>query len=313
MASTNNYPLFNKGISENFLLRLSMYDPEWRRLFHVHGTGDRYIWHQGWKGYGLPQPRVPGARIAQSEFQPDFGKVYIMQLFALGDAVPQEDIDDDIYAVYKFAMATKGGLMANSFMNLWQYRTAGFFQSQGFASGSSVAGMSDGKSLFNTAHPIAASTLGITYANRPSVDADLSVATWQAACVALWTQKAPDNLTFLRNSAAKLCINPALSYVAWEIRQGKWKPYSADRTENRIKQEGVEIIEWPYFQKSGATGTNNAWFFLGQQHYLNFFMRQAPYSKTDYDFGTNSQLVAMHTRGDYGADSPLGTYGSVGK
>lgn len=313
MASANLYPLFIQGINDNFGLKMDMYDPEWRRIFHVHGTGDRYIWDQEWQGYPLPQPRVPGDRIAQGSFQPSFGKTYIIQNFALGDAIPQEDIRDDLYAVIKYALATKGGLMADTFQNLWQYRTAGFFQNQGFASGTTVAGMSDGLSLFNTAHPIAASNLGVTYANRPSTDADLSIATWQAASIALWTQKAPDNLTYLRNRPRCLVINPALSYVARQIRYGKWQPYSADRTINPIEAEGVDIIEWPYFTKSGATGTNNAWFMVGDKHYLNFYMRQAPEAETDYDIQTLSQVVVMSTRGDYGASNPKGVYGSTAK
>lgn len=314
MASSNLFPLFQKGIEDNFFLRLSMYDPEWRRIFHVHETGDRYIWTQGWQGYDLPEPRVPGQRIVQGQFQPSFGKAFIMQNFGLGDAVPQEDIDDDLYAVIKYALASKAGFMAVAFMDLWQYRTAGFFQNQGFASGSSVAGMADGVSLFNTAHPIAASNLGTTYSNRPSVDADLSVATWQAMATALRVQKYPNNRTFANNKLRCLVINPALSYVAWQIRNAKpYEPGSANFTPNRIADEGVDIIEWPYFQKSGATGTNNAWFGIAEKHYLHFYMRSAPKSQTDYDIGTNSQIITMLTRGDYGAEDARGTYGSVGR
>lgn len=312
--STNLYPLYTKGINDQFLLRLRTYDPEWRRLFHVQGTGERYIWAQGWQGYGLPQFRVPGERIAQDQFQPNFSKQYIIRNFALGDTIAQEDIDDDLYGVVKFVLAQKGGFMAVSFQNLWQYQTAGFFQNQGFASGSTVAGMSDGKSLFNTAHPIAASNLGTTVANRPSVDADLSVASWQAMCINLWTQKAPDNLTFLNNGLRKLCVNPQLHYVAHQIAHGTpYQPFSANFTPNIIPKDGsVEIIEWPYFQKSGATGTNNAWFGIAETNYLEFYMREAPKSQTDYDIQTNSQVVIMMTRGDYGASDWRGTYGSTG-
>lgn len=289
---------------------MNTYDPEWRKIFHVHGTGDRYIWHQGWQGYGLPQQRVPGQPVAQSQFQPSFGKTYIIQNFALGDAVPQEDIDDDMYAVIKYAMASKGGLMANSFMNLWQYRTANFFANQGFASGTTVAGMSDGRSLFNTAHPQAASVLGTTYANRPSTAADLSVASWQAAETNLRTQLAPDGLTYLNNEPRILVVNPALSFVANQINTGKWQPFSADRTESATKH--LEVITWPYFKKSGATGTDNAWFMVGKDHFLNFFMREAPKPETDYDINTRSQIVIMSTRADYGASDYRGTYGSPG-
>lgn len=311
--STSLYPLFTEGIDKHFLLRLAMYQPVWKRLFHTHTTDKRYIWAQSWQGYGLPQFRTPGTRIAQDVFQPSFGKQYIIANYALGDAVAQEDIDDDLYAVINFVLAQKGGFMANSFENLLEYLTSGFFAVQGFASGTTVAGMADGLSLFNTAHPTAASTLGITQANRPSTDADMSVASMQAMTTALRLQKAPDNLTYLNNELAKVVYNPTLDFVAQQIfKYPKWQPYSSDRTGNPLGNQNVELCPWPYFTKSGTVGTNNAWFGLANTHYCNFYMRSAPHSKTDYDINTNSQVLIMMSRHTQGADSWIGSYGSTG-
>lgn len=288
-----------------------MYQPVWKQLFHMNTTDKRYIWAQSWQGYGLPLFRTPGTRIAQDVFQPSFGKQYIIANYALGDAVAQEDIDDDLYAVINFVLAQKGGFMANSFENLLEYLTAGFFAVQGYASGTTVAGMADGLSLFNAAHPTAASTLGITQSNVAT--ADLSVASAQAMTTALRLQKAPDNLTYMNNELDKFVYNPALDFVARQIfNNPKWQPYSGDRTANPLGNQNVTLCPWPYFTKSGATGTNNACFGMAKKHYCNFYMRSAPKSKTDYDINTNSQMLIMMSRHTQGADSWIGTYGLSG-
>lgn len=312
MASQSLYPLFTKGINKHFLLRLMHWDPVWRRIFHMNTTGDRYIWAQGWQGYTLPVFRIPGEQVAQASFQPSFSKQYIIRNYGLGDSVAQEDIDDDLYAVINFVLAQKGGYMALAFTNLLEYQTAAFFMNQGFASGTTVAGMADGRSLFNTAHPIAASNLGKTVGNRPSTEADLSQASIQVAHTNLWQQKAPDDLTFLNNAPRLLVINPQLHYVAEQLTRGKWQQNSADRNENFVRNDNVQVVEWPYFTKSGATGTNNAWFEVGQTHFLEFYMRSAPKTRTDYDVNTNSQIFNTHCRFDLGADDWRGVYGSLG-
>lgn len=310
--SSNLYPLFIKGINRHFLLELMTYNPKWKSIFHVGATDERYIWHQGWQGYPLPQFRVPGEPIAQSQFAPSFNKQYIIRSFGLGDSFPQEDIDDDLYAVITFSAAKKGGLMARSFVNLMEYDTAGFFQNQGYVSGSSVAGMSDGKSLFNTAHPISANNTGTTASNRPSIDADMSVALAQFYAVNLRTQKAPDNLTFIDNEVRAVVFNPTLHYVVRQVYRGQWVPNTADRDLNYLPEDGVEFIEWAYFQSSGLTGTNNSTFVVGREHYLYFFMRSAYNTKTDYDIHTNSQIVTAMARYDEGASDWRGTSGSLG-
>lgn len=284
----------------------------WKDIFHMGTTKDRYVWAQGWEGYQLPKFRIPGSRVAQDVFKPSFSKQYIIRNFGLGDAVSMEDIEDDLYAVINYVLAKKGGLMAQAFMDLMEYQTANYFAINGFASGSSVAGMSDGVSLFSTAHPISASNTAVTFSNRPATDADMSNATAQQMITGLWTQKAPNNLTFLNNKLRAVVYNPAQEFVARQVFRGKWNQNTSDRNENFVNREDVQLIKWPYFQKSGATGTNNAWFGIAEQHHLNFYMHTAPKTKTDYDINTNSQIIITLTRFDYGADDPRGTWGSSG-
>lgn len=312
MASAQLYPLFTKGIDKMLWLEMRGWDPEWKNIFHIHDTNDRYIWMQGWQGYPLPQPRQYGDNVAQGVFQPDFSKQFIVSSWGLGDSIPEEDIDDDIYGVIHKMLAMKGGAMGKAFQLLYQYQLANFLAVQGYASGSTVWGTVDGLSLFNTAHPVNSNNGSPTFANRPSVEADLSNTSSQVGTTALETQKAPDNYEYLKNPVRRCIINPQLEYVAKQVFKGKWKQDSADLNENFQRDDRVEIVLWPYFTKSGATGTNNAWILQGEDHGLHLVNRQAASSKTDFDINTMSQIINTTVRMTYGSATNRGTYSSTG-
>lgn len=288
------------------------YNPIWKNFFHMETTTDRYVWHQGWIGYSLPTFRVPGETFTQSQYAPNFSKQYIIRRFGLGDGIPMEDIEDDMYGVINQILPRKGGMMAVAFNNLMEYDTSNFFAVNGFASGTSVAGMADGVSLFNTAHPISATQRGVLWSNRPSVDADFSIATAQAMETNLNTQKAPDNLTYLRGTTKRFCSNPQLQFIAQQVYKGRWEVNTANRNENFLTDLSVSLNFWPYITKSGSTGTNNAWFGQSTEHHLYFILRSAYDSKTDYDINTNSQLIIASCGFDEGASDARGMYGSPG-
>lgn len=306
------YPLFNKGLNDNIGLEFMWWKPKWKEIFKVYNTNFRYEDDQEWEGYQYPGFRIPGQSVAAGQFLPSFNKRYVIRNFGLLDSVAQEDLDDDLYGVINRVIPSKAGLMARAFQDQLETDNANMFAVSGFASGT-VQGSPDGKSLFNTAHLTSASQSTVTWANRPSIEADLSISSFQAAQTNLRTQKAPNNVSFINNPARVLVVNPGLEYVAKQILKGTWIGNSADLTQNWIAaDDNVMPIFWPYFQKSGATGTNNAWFVVGQDHWLKFFMRQKPTSRSDYDINTNSQIFTVLMRYDKGWSSARGTYGSTG-
>ncbi len=293
------------------VLGLEEYDPGWKNLFHLETTTDRYVWHQGWTGYPtVGQFRVPGQTFEQAAVTPNFSKQYIIRNYGLSDAIPMEDIEDDLYAVINKILARKGGMMATAFNNLMEFDTSTFFTVNGFASGTSVAGMADGVSLFNTAHPMSASNRLTTWSNRPSVDADISIATAQAAETNLMLQLAPDGITRMKQTASMFTSNPSLQFIAKQVFRGKWEVNTANRNENEVAP--LELNFWPYFTSHGTTGTTNSWFVQGKKHYCYFILRAAYDTKTDYDISTNSQIIIAMCRFTEGASDARGTYGSQG-
>ena len=312
MATSNYGFLFIPGIDEILFELMKSYKPVWRELFNVQSTKMRYIDRQTVEGYQLPVGRVPGQQIADGQWRPSFNMHYVIRNFGLKDSAPEEDIEDDLYGAINRMMASKAGAFARSFQDLMEYDTSNYLSVQGFASGSNVAGTPDGKSIFNTAHPISASNLTTTWANRPSVEIDLSVAGAQAAATNLRTQKYPNNLTYMNNEPAVVCFNPALHYIAQQVYKGLWEPNTANRNDNNLRFDRVKLVPWAYWTKSGATGTNNAWFVLGRERYLRMFIRQGYQTKTQPDINTNSLIIAATCRYTEGIDDPRGTWGTTG-
>lgn len=311
--SSNLAPLFNEGLSENLFLSLDTYDMMFRHFMHMETADTRYVWHQVWEGYGLPQFRMPGGPFIQDSIKPSFNKAYIIRSFGLGDTFAREDIDDDLYGVINRVIPKKSGLMADSFYDLQNLELANFFGISGFAGGTNVAGMSDGLSLFNTAHPTSASQISNTFSNTFATGTDLSIASMQWAQGTLRNQTAPNGITHFQNEVDTLVINPSMRYVARQICHGPKERGTSDNNENYLRDDHINIVEWPYFQAHGTVGTQNSWFVVGKKHWLFFLLRSGMMIQTDYDIATNSLICSCNIRFDYGATDPRGTVGSLGQ
>lgn len=310
--STNLGPLYIKGLDKNIGVTIATYEPGWKPIFKIDSTMMRYIDRQSWEGYQLPQFRIPGTVIASGQFLPSFNKHYVVQNYGLQDQFPNEDVKDDLYGVIKRVIPSKGGLFGQTFNDLLEIYHANLLGVTGFASGSTVSGSPDGVALFSAAHPISVSQSTVLASNTPTIPVDLSIAGAQAAETNLRLQKAANNITILNNELDLVWFNPAETYIAHQVWKGRWEVNTADRNENFLTRDKVKLHSWPYWNKSGATGTNNGWGCRGKNHHLNFFLRQAVESDTQPDINTNSQIIAATIRFVSGYDDWRGTYGSPG-
>jgi len=218
---------------------------------------------------------------------------------------------DDKYGVLHRLLPAQGGGMARVFRTNYEIQHANLFINLGYVSGTSVAGSPDGVSLISTSHPISA-TNAATASNRPAVDADLSVASYQASWVRLTLQKEANNYTIIDNEAAQLVTHPSLRYVARQILYSDWYPNTADRDVNYNKDDRIKYSPWKYFAKSGSTGTNNAWFLKGRTHYLHSFMRAAYDIDSQFDVYVKAYVWTADMRFSLGWIDWRGIDGSVG-
>lgn len=308
--SQNIAPFLTKGLDKHIFLDLKDYPPKGTQMFHMDDTTMAYIDHVSWQGYGKPQYKPMGTPVSYGQFMANFPKRYTMRTFALADFFPMELLKDDLYSGIHRVIPRKGGLFARAFVDLWEYDTASFF-ANGFTTGT-IQGTPDGVGLFSKVHPMSANNTGTTWSNQPSVAMDMSAALATVASTALKTQLYPNNLTYLNNRVARVMINPTLDYITKQVYRSQWYPNTADMDVNYFPDDNVEILSNPYWTKSGATGTNNATVFQGDEHELYFYLRAPMTVETQSDINTLSEIIVAYCRYDFGESDPRGTFGSPG-
>ena len=266
-------------------------------VFNVDTTDARFVDVQLWEGYGAPGLKNPGMQGLMGQNRPSYGARMDIQTYYLGDIIPMEDWDDDKYGVVHRLVPSKGGALATAFRTLKEVVHANYLINNAFSASTTLTNSTpDGLGLCSSVHPVSAYNSTNTFSNIPSVAADLSIATAQFMSINLATQKAANNYTVLGNKLKKVVIHPSQRYVAFQVFEGAWERGTGDRNINPLSKEGVEIIQWPYFTSSGATGTNNSYLGLGDEHYLSSYDRTRYRVKTDHDILTESILFAATIR-----------------
>jgi hypothetical protein len=314
--STAIASLFGAGINKHFGLQVKTYSPKYTRVMHVINMTGRILDRQGWEMYQPPEITLPLNPVHMSEIQQSFSKRYFPIKRTLGDVVSEEDWDDDEYGVLKRVIPSKGGAMAEVFIQKKEYDAANLFAVAGFSSASPVAGSPDGKALFATDHPVSLSNSGTTASNRPSTPVDLSHTAYYAAYANMVQQNAANNYTIIEDSPATLVYNPTQRQIAVQIAKGDWERETlATSKMNAAKADNLTLVEWAHFRKTGAGSAANSWngwFIEGHNHSVNFANRQDFRAKADYAINVQGYIWVASVRYDLGWDDWRSTYGSPG-
>lgn len=283
----------------------------WQQMFHVQRMNSRTEDHLLMEGYPLPQPRIDGGRIVMAQFKADFDKRFTARSWGLGDSFPKEMVKDDPWGIMRKGTAVTATMFARTYRTLNHKEAAYMLVTLCFASGT-VVGSPDGVSLANTAHPISKSNSATTWANRPSIDADMSFTSLNAGIAALRTQLDATGNTRLINPPRLLACHPSKRGLARQFLQGEMERGTSDNNMNALREYNIKIVDWPYYEVSGATGTNNGWGLWGQEHELHWKIRQNLDVDTDFDVMTKSYIITTDVRFDYGWLTARGTYFSKG-
>ena len=163
--------LLAPGLRHIFFEKYSAYPDEHAQVFNI-GTSER-AYEEDTKLAGLGVIIKKGEGEATTFQDPIMGALrrYTHSAFSLGFRVTREMYDDDLYDVVKRMASALGrsvhqGIQVNAFDVI----------NNGFVTTNNVG--FDSLALFSTAHTV---LQGGTQSNRPTVDADLSVTSLQAA------------------------------------------------------------------------------------------------------------------------------------
>ena len=228
------------------------------------------------------------------------GKVrYTHSSYGLGFRITREMWDDDLYAVMKKMSSELGRAAAYKVeVDAWSVLNNAF--------SSSYTGL-DGLALCSTAHTRLDS--GTTIANRPSTDVDFSYTSYQAGLDHFIALK-DDRGRPLMLRPALAVIDPTFQWVAREVLQSEYKPYTANNEINPLKGE----IEENGYLSCKYLVDSDSWFLLAKKgaHDLKFFWRTRPETANADDFLTGDALFKIFARYSKGFSEWRGVYGSSG-
>ena len=163
------------GIKEWWGQVYNEHQTEYTDLFDSETSSQNYEEDVQLTGFGLVPKKSEGAGVAYDSEVQGFVTRYTHIAYALGYIVTQEELDDNLY---EQVSKRRSAALAMSFRQTKENIGANVYN-RAF-SGTYLGG--DGVALCSTTHP---NTSGGTWANKPTIDADLSEAALEDAMVAI--------------------------------------------------------------------------------------------------------------------------------
>ena len=296
------------GLNALFGLEYNKYDDEHTMIYETESSDRSFEEEVQLSGFGQATVKGEGSAINYDSAQESFTARYNHETIALGFAITEEAIEDNLYdslsARYTKALAramayTKQVKSAfplnNGFTNSFQ---SGDGINLFSASGDGVTG-GDGHLLVD----------GGKNDNRPSTGADLNETSLEDAIINIAAFKDQRGL-LIAAKPKRLIVPPALQFVATRLLESQDRVSTADNDINAIRTNGA--IPEGYMVNHYLTDTNAFFIITDVPNGMKHFQRTALETSMDGDFDTGNVRYKSRERYSFGVSDPLGIYGSPG-
>jgi hypothetical protein len=286
------------GLNGLFGLEYKRYGEEHKEIYEIDNSDRSFEEEVKLAGFGAAPTKGEGAGITYDTAQEAFVARYTHETIAMGFAITQEAIEDNLYDSLS-ARYTKA--LARSMAYTKQVKGAAILNNA--TSGSFLYG--DGQSLLSTAHP---TVVGGVNANRPAAHADLNETSLEAAIIAMTTWTDEKGL-LLAAKPKKLIIPGALQFVATRLLETEQRVGTADNDINAIRSNGS--IPGGYTVNHWLTSTTQWFLTTDVADGLKMFVRTPLSTDMQGDFETGNVKYKARERYSFGVSDPLGIYGSA--
>jgi hypothetical protein len=274
------------------------YPPQWSEIFQRQTSKRSFEEEQKISMFGLAAVKTEGQGITYDTAQEAFTARYTHTTYALGFAITEEAIEDNLYIPvagrYTKALARS---MAHT-----QEIVAASILNNGFTSG--LGG--DGVVLFSTAHPLVS---GGTNSNRPTTGVDLNETALDAARIqiAKWVD---ERGLLIQAQPTKMIIPVEYAWTAERLLKTVLRPGTSNNDINSIVS--TSFLPGGYFVNNRLTDPN-AWFLKTDvPDGLKMFERVPVKFSDDGDWETGNMRYKARMRFSVGWSDPLGIWGSPG-
>ena len=287
------------GLHALFGLTYNRYPEEWPAIFEKATSTRAWEEEQKLSGFGTAPIKAENAPIAYDTAQEAWKSRYNMITVAMGFAISEEAMDDNLYASVG-ARYTKA--MAISFQNTKETICANVLNN-GFTSGYTGG---DGKVLFATDHPLVS---GGTNSNKPTTGVDLSETALENAIIQIAAWK--DERGLLINAMPKkLIIPPANMFTAERLLKTILRTGTSDNDINALNS--MSSIPEGFAVNHRLTDSNSWYLKTNVTDGLKFFTRKKIKFEQDGDFDTGNARFKASERYAAGWSDPLSCFGCPG-
>lgn len=293
MATTrgNFAQLLARGLMDVMFEWLKEHPEEYSQFLHVETSDSAYDEDQLLAGLGLARKKNEGATLSYDDPIQGPTRRYINETFALAWQVTYEMRKDDKYGI----MREIPGELMKSCRQTWENIGA-----QPLNLGFSSMLTADGVSAFNASHPLLG---GGTYSNLLSPASDLSVTALQNILI-LYENMINERGLKMRLSPDYLWIPPELQWLAGEILQSSYKPFTGNnevnvmqgRLEPRVLHFKTSTTSWHVSSK--------------ELNKFKFKWREKPVMDSQDDFDTKGTKHSILFRCSVGTTEWRGWAGS---
>ena len=299
LLRANGDDLMHVGLDEVLFQKWSEKKFIYSELFDVRGSEKKYEKVSGFSGFGMLVQKNEGSDLTPEDPTQGYDTTFTHVAYGLYARVTKEMQDDDQYDVIK----RLPGALSDAAGRTKEYFGASLFNNAFTAAGTYLSG-GDGEYLGSLSHPL---TGGGTCQNILTTAADLGVSSLEEALYTLRLTKG-DQSEDLALEPKILIVPPQLERTAWELVQSVGRPDTANRADNWLKTQNLQIIVWSKLTDS------DAWFLLTDkaQHGLVYYNRIDLETDSDRDFKSKDFMYSVYTRFSLGWTDWRGFFGTPG-
>lgn len=272
---------------------------EYTDLFDTESSSQNYEEDVQLTGFGLVPRKPEGQGTTYDSEVQGFTTRYTHIAYALGYIVTKEELDDNLY---EQVSKKRSGALAMSFRQTKENVCANIYN-RAF-NGTYIGG--DGVSLCSTAHP---NTTGGTWANKPTVDVDLSEAALEDAIIAL--------MGYTNDRGLLINVMPKTLHIARnELFNAQRILHSSYQTGNA--NNDINVIKSGNYIPGGFKVNHyftspHAWFIRTNiRDGMKFYERVGIEFDQDNDFDTMNAKAKGYERYSAGWTDPRAVYGVNG-
>jgi len=291
------------GLNAVFGLEYGEVADEHAPLFEVENSDRAFEEEVLFTGFGTAPVKGEGAAVSYDDAQESYTSRYTHETIALGFAVTEEAMEDNLYDTFA-KLRAKG--LARAMANTKQVKAADVFNN-GF--NASYAG-GDGKAFFASDHP----TIGAGDQSNALTGADLSEASLETALIAVSKTK-DDRGILIGAQAESLHIPSDLAFTADQILNSPLSTTIANSATNvndinSIKNQG--LVPNGFYVNRRFTDTNAFFIKTDVPNGAKMFVRSPLQTKMEPDFDTGNLRFKARERYAFGFSDWRGFYGNAG-